>query len=161
MTTEDNKTILATAYELLVLANSDLPEERHVTQFEIKEVVRRELPSVPKAHRAVINFLTTVENPATNTPTPHTDLLPAGHPLSTAPVTSEKDLRRETAKYFSSDPKLSPEIAPIIASAIESEPNSPTRTFYEELLYAKNTPVSIFAVIEEADLSITKKALAS
>ncbi|NBT76228.1 MAG: hypothetical protein EBT15_09735 [Betaproteobacteria bacterium] len=159
MTSEDQP-ILATAYDLLEAANSSLPENRHTSPNAVREVVRRELPSVPKAHRAVINFLTTIENPATNTPTIHTDLLPVGHPLSTTPA-SGKDLRRETARYFSADPALSDDLAPIIASAIECEPNTPTRAFYEELLYARNTPVSIFATIEQADLSIAKKAQAS
>jgi hypothetical protein len=159
MTSEDQP-ILATAYELLETANSSLPENRHTSPSAVREVVRRELPSVPKAHRAVINFLTTIENPATNTPTVHTDLLPVGHPLSTTSAAG-KDLRRETAKYFSADPALSADLAPIIASAIECEPNSPTRAFYEELLYARNMPVSIFATIEQADLSIAKKAQAS
>jgi hypothetical protein len=157
----EDQPILATAYDLLETANSSLPENRHTTPGVVREVVRRELPSVPKAHRAVINFLTTIENPSTNTPTVHTDLLPTGHPLSTAPATSEKELRRETARYFSADPNLAPELEPIIASAIECEPNTPTRAFYEELLYARNTPVSIFATIEQADLSIAKKAQAS
>lgn len=152
----DDKTILATAYELLEDANSKLLEGRQVAPEAIRELVRRELPEVPRAYRSTISFLTTVENPTTNTPTRHTDLLPAGHPLSTvtaAPAT----LRKAASEYFSADPDLSEDLRPLIASAIAAEPTSAARMFYTELLYAKGTSLSVHALIEEADRTVNNR----
>lgn len=153
----DDKPILATAYELLEEANSKLPEGRQIAPETIRELVRRELPEVPRAYRATISFLTTVENPATNTPTRHTDLLPAGHPLSTV-VASAGELRIAAADYFSADPSLSEDVRPLIASAITAEPGSAARLFCTELLYAKRTPLTAHALIQEADSIVSNRA---
>lgn len=152
----EEKPLLATAYDLLEEANSTLPENRQVLKSTIREVVRRELPETPRAYRAVINFLTTVENPDTNTPTKHTDLLHPGHPLSTVQISSFRR-RRAAAQYFACDTDLPAHVQPLVASAIEVEPESVTRRFYEELLFAQKAPLKTVAVIEAADKSIKKK----
>lgn len=153
----DDKPLLATAYDLLEEANAKLPEGRQVSKETVRELIRRELPEIPRAYRATINFLTTVENPDTNTPTVHTDLLPGGHPLS--PMTaSAPELRQAASEYFSADPTLSEDLRPLIASAIQAEPDSATRLFCTELLYAQKAPLKIHALIEEADTTVFNRA---
>lgn len=152
----EDKPLLATAYDLLEEANAKLPEGRQVSRETVRELIRRELPEIPRAYRATISFLTTVENPATNTPTRHTDLLPAGHPLS--PMTaSAPELRQAASEYFSADPALSEELRPLIASAIQAEPDSATRLFCTELLFAQNSPLTVHALIEEADKTVEQR----
>lgn len=152
----DDKPLLATAYDLLEEANAKLPEGRQVSKATIRDLIRRELPEIPRAYRATINFLTTVENPSTNTPTRHTDLLPAGHPLSTV-IASEPELRQAASEYFSADPNLSEDLRPLIASAIQASPDSATRLFCTELLYAQSIPLTVHALIEEADKTVAER----
>lgn len=152
----DDKPLLATAYDLLEEANAKLPEGRQVSKETVRELIRRELPEIPRAYRATINFLTTVENPTTNTPTRHTDLLPAGHPLSPV-IASAPELRQAASEYFSADPALSEELRPLVASAISAEPDSATRLFCTELLFAQGTSLTVHALIEEADKTVAER----
>ena len=153
----EDKPLLATAYELTDQTNESLPDKLKISKATIQDVVRRELPNEAKAYRSVINFLSTVENPKTQTPTTHTDLLHPGHPLSTQNISTFR-LRRASAEYFSNIADAhSDEARTLLASAITSEPDSAARLFYSTLLEDQQNGLRLLSLIGEADESLSKK----
>lgn len=141
------KPFLASAHELLEKANTTLPEARQIPLSHVDEIVSREGGNPAVAERALLNFISTVENPQTATPTKHVDLLPAGHPMSTVESTPE-----DVARYFSSDSHFAEETTQgLVASAILSTPESASRKFYTSRLSVRD-PYGYFAdVIAQAD----------
>lgn len=144
------KPLTASAYELLEKANETLPEARQIPQAHVDEILAREGGNPAISQRALLNFISTVENPKTATPTKHVDLLPAGHPLSTVESTPE-----DVARYFSCDPHFAEETTQsLVASAILSSPESASRKFYTSRLSIRD-PYGYFAdVIAQADAVI-------
>ena len=152
----NSESLLASAYKLVDDANSALPLERQILRSSVQEIVYREGTNPAIAQRAVMQFIATTENPKTNTPTQHTDLLHPGHPLSTVEVTPYR-ARNMVAQYFSGDPNLEAEVRPIVASAIAAEPNSAQRKFFLAQLSAKNPGISYLGIISQADVTLASK----
>jgi hypothetical protein len=152
------KPLLASAYETLAEFNTSVPEGRQVLRSTIREIINREAGSSEfTAQRAVNQFLSTVENPNTNTPTKHIDLLPAGHPLNTQWV-STYNVRDKVATYFSSDPRLeTTEIRTLVASAISAQPESAARLFYIAQAKTHASDQTIDRIIEDAEATIASK----
>lgn len=145
---DTDRGILASAYEILDERNAHLPEARRVFRSTVRQIVSRE-PSEPIAYRAVIDFLNTVENPKTHTPTRHIDLLPQGHPLGT-PVP-----RTLTASFYVSDPQISdPQVRELVAAAISSNPGSAARKYYVTRLETRKVPQSVLSIITDADETV-------
>lgn len=143
--------LVAGAYELYETSNAHLPEARHIPEETISEIILREGGDTPQAAKAIIDFVSTVENPATNTPTQHVDLLPFGHPLVVS-------TREDVAAYFSSDPRLDdPKLRGIVASAIAATPESATRKFFVEQLVASGREIDVLRFIDDADRILGQK----
>ena len=144
------KSLVAGAYELYETSNENMPEGRRIEPAVIDEIAKREGGDTPQAAKAIIDFVSTVENPATNTPTVHTDLLPSGHPLVAAS-------RVDVADYYSTDPSLDEKSRALVAAAIAAPPTSATRKFFVEQLLAANQDIDIFKYIEGADRILDDK----
>lgn len=145
--------LLATAYQLVDELNQNLPTQRQTMRYVVEEIVRRE--STPaSALRAVTQFVSTMENPNTATPTKHTDLLYPGHPLSTAEV---ENRRAFVAQYFSTEALVSEEEQPLVASVISADPNSAQRKFYLAQLSTDPSKSFVKFVIEQADAFLSTK----
>lgn len=146
------KTVLASAYELIDSANTTLPVQRQILHSQVEELVRREASQTPATvQRALLNFISTVENPRTATPTYHVDLLPEGHPLS--PV--EDKTPEAVAEYFSSDPYFKDDsVKTLVASAIMSNPESASRKFITSQLSVRDPHGYYVDVIAHADASL-------
>ena len=138
------QSLVAGAYELYETSNVHMPEGRRIEPAVIDEIAKREGGDTPQAAKAIIDFVSTVENPDTNTPTVHTDLLPSGHPLVAAS-------RAAVAEYYSTDPYLNEKTRALVAAAIAAPPTSATRKFFVEQLSAANQDINIFKYIEGAD----------
>lgn len=138
------KGLVAGAYELYETSNVNMPEGRRIEPAVIDEIAKREGGDTPQAAKAIIDFVSTVENPATNTPTVHTDLLPSGHPLVAAS-------RADVAAYYGTDPNLDEKTRGLVAAAIAAQPASATRKFFVEQLTAANQDIDIFKYIDGAD----------
>lgn len=145
--TVPTKSILASAYELAEKANETLSEKRHISRENVEEIIRRD-----NSERAVLNFISTVENPNTATPTRHIDLLPAGHPLAQGEQTPEA-----VAEYFSSDPYIKDDsVRTLIASAILSNPESVSRKFITAQLSVRDPHGYYVDVISHADATLSR-----
>lgn len=150
--------LIATAFEKVTALNEKLPEARQVDFNLVDELLQREEPNGEfAAERALSNYISTVENPATNRPTEHVDLLPETHPMSTRWI-STFSIREKTAEYYAAG-VTDPEVSAILASAITADPLSGTRRFYLAMLDVKDTPLSVVDRIAEADEVIAKKEL--
>lgn len=152
------KGIVASAHAMAIKANETLPAPKRIHADTIDALVERlsELSDGAQM-RAVGQYINTVENPNTNTPTEHRDLLPRNHPLSTAWISSFQ-ARKETAEYFETHPKIAdPEVRTLIASAVAAEPESVERKFYTEALIAKTNDLDTLAFVQDADIAISNK----
>lgn len=145
-----HQSLVAGAYDLYETTNETLPEARRIEASTIEEIITREGGETPQAAKAIIDFVSTVENPATNTPTVHEDLLPAGHPLVAAS-------RSEVAAYYSSDPRLEPRLQGIVSAAIAAEPTSPSRMFFTEQLIASGHELDALRFVTDADRLLGSK----
>lgn len=128
---------------LLASANLNYPPMRQVLEAELMEVAQRSfsknflLSSSQeiefKVFREVNNFLEMATSGKHHSlAESHTDLLSAGHPLSTSPELeslSEEEIREIRAEWLSNDPRISEEFRPVVASGFMSEPNSVERRF--------------------------------
>jgi hypothetical protein len=146
------KTVLASAYELIDSANETLPTERHISYKNVAQIVDREKGNTPAAiERIILNYISTVENPRTATPTHHVDLLPQGHPLSPA----EGKTPEAVAAYFSSDPYFKDDsVRTLVASAIMSNPESASRKFITSQLSVRDPHGYYVDAIAYADTSL-------
>lgn len=142
--------LVAGAYELYETANENMPEQRRTSAEKIAEIISREGGDTPQAAKAIIDFVSTVENPATNTPTVHTDLLPAGHPLVAS-------TRADVAAYYGSNPLLDIKTGGLVACAIAATPESATRKFFVEQLVASGHEVDAIKFIDGADHILSSK----
>lgn len=136
--------LVAGAYELYETSNVNMPEARQTSRETISEIISREGGDTPQAAKAIIDFVSTVENPATKTPTVHIDLLPSGHPLVAAS-------RADVANYYGSDPSLDSKVQGLIACAIAAAPESATRKFFVEQLTAAGHEMDALRLVEDAD----------
>lgn len=59
--------LVAGAYELYETSNVNMPEARQTSRETISEIISREGGDTPQAAKAIIDFVSTVENPATKT----------------------------------------------------------------------------------------------
>jgi hypothetical protein len=143
-TFEANKSLVAGAYDLYETTNETLPEVRRIDASTIVEISNREGGDTPQAAKAIIDFVSTVENPATNSPTVHTDLLPLGHPMVAHG-------RQNVAQYYGSTPTLSAHVQTLVASAIAAEPGTATRKFFSEQLIAAGHEIDALHLVEDAD----------
>lgn len=143
-TFEANKSLVAGAYDLYETTNETLPEVRRIDASTINEIITREGGETPQAAKAIIDFVSTVENPATNTPTIHVDLLPAGHPI----VASS---RSDVATYYGSTPSLDTKTQSMVACAIAAEPDTATRKFFTEQLIAAGHEIDALHLVTDAD----------
>jgi hypothetical protein len=143
---------IASAHKIVEQANQNLLEARKIPQEHVDEIVSREQANPAVAQRALLNFISTVENPNTANPTRHVDLLPVGHPMSPAEKTPEA-----VAEYFSSDPYFKDDsVRTLVASAILSNPESASRKFITSQLSVRD-PYGYFTdVIAHADALITR-----
>lgn len=144
------KGLVAGAYELYETSNAHMPEGRRIQAETIETIISREGGDTPQAAKAIIDFVSTVENPATNTPTVHTDLLPSGHPL----VASS---RADVAAYYSTEPALPEETRALVACAIAATPESATRKFFVAQLVASGREIEALKHIEGADRILGNK----
>lgn len=165
-TTPSESALVAAAQTQAREIISGLPEARTVHADTIDTIVSRERAngsSEGTIARAVMNFASTLENPNTNTPTKHTDLLPANHPLSSAWISVFR-VRKATARYFAADPTISEdqELSALVASAIEAEPDTRQRKFYVETLkeraQVQAQALNLIADITYADEIIARKS---
>lgn len=139
-----------TSFALVEELNEALPAPRRVTQEVLDEIVSRESGNSAVAERALLNFISTIENPNTATPTHHIDLLPAGHPLAQGEQTPAA-----TAEYFSSDPYITDDsVRTLVASAILSDPESVSRKFTVAQLSVRDPHGYSTHVIKQADASL-------
>jgi hypothetical protein len=152
------KSLMESLADEVALFNERVPEELKVLEGTAKLIIKRESDNGhPRALRAVMQYLSTVENPETNTPTVHRDLLPKNHPLSTRWL-SKFEARREVASYFSSDMRIKDsEVRALVASALTYEPDSAQRFFFTEVLIAKTKNTGLLAIIEKADKIISER----
>lgn len=136
--------LVAGAYELYKTSNENMPEGRRIEPVVIDEIAKREGGDTPQAAKAIIDFVSTVENPATNTPTIHLDLLPSGHPLVAS-------TRADVAAYYGTDPRLDAKTQGIVACAIAAQPESATRKFFVSQLTVAGREIDILKFIDGAD----------
>jgi hypothetical protein len=130
--------------------NAQLPEARKVPTTTVKAIISRE-KTHPNAMRALGQYFNTIEDPYTNTPTAHKDLLPRNHPLSNKWI-SQLATRAEISRYFESDTTVEDhETRALVASALSHEPDSAQRFFYNEVLLAKTNNLSLIALIDKTD----------
>lgn len=145
--------LLATAYRLVDTANENLPTQRQIPSYAIREIFYREGASA-STMRSVTQFISTTENPRTATPTKHTDLLHPGHPLSTADVPNR---RAHVANYFACDSLITEDERPLVASAISAQPDSVERKFILAQLHKSPYLDGIKSVISKADSILSDK----
>jgi hypothetical protein len=121
-----------------------MPEGRRIQAETIDTIISREGGDTPQAAKAIIDFVSTVENPATKTPTVHTDLLPSGHPLVAS-------TRADVAAYYGNETAIDFQLRGLIASAISAAPESATRKFFVEQLTAAGYELEAAKYIDAAD----------
>lgn len=142
--------LVAGAYELYETSNAQMPEGRRIPKESIAEIISREGGDTPQAAKAIIDFVSTVENPATNTPTVHTDLLPTGHPLVAS-------TRADVAAYYGNETTIDSQLRGLIACAISAAPESATRKFFVEQLIAAGHELEASKYIDAADRILGSK----
>lgn len=154
--------IVASARKHVIASNIDLPAEKRIPIEVVDEIISREQGKKEfSILRSVQNYIATVENPDTHTPTAHRDLLPNNHPLSTKWISSFR-VRELTSEFFATDPRIEdPAVRSMVASAIKAEPKSVQRKFYTEVLTSNAGTFELLALIEQADETILKKEQAS
>jgi hypothetical protein len=150
--------VVASARKHVIESNLDLPEAKRIPIEVVDEIVSREQGKNEfSIIRSVQNYVSTIENPDTPTPTIHRDLLPKSHPLSTKWVSSFH-ARRLTAEFFATDMRIKdPQTRAMVASAIATEPESTKRKFFTEAIMTSPENLELLAVIEQADQTILKK----
>ena len=115
-------------------ANSKIPQERHVTPRSALIVMNRALASLSSLDsesrdfavlKDVSRFLNVATKTFTASQTDNTDLLVAGHPLSTlnASIPAEEFLKKN-AQWIAADPSIDESIRPLVASAHSATPGS-------------------------------------
>ena len=116
-------------FEIVSLSNNDVPLERQVTKLDALTVVQRSLEKtigLPnkerdfKALRDLSDFITlSQKNKTSFSNAKNTDLLPIGHPKSTASHDySLQDYLTQKARWITADFNIVEEAKPLIASAI-------------------------------------------
>lgn len=152
------KGFVASAHAMAIKANETLPAPKRIHADTVDELLNRisELSEGSRL-RALTQYINTIENPDTNNPTEHRDLLPRNHPLSTQWVSSFQ-VRKETAEYFQTHPKIEDaEVRALVASAVAVEPETAARKFFTEAIIAKTSDLDTIALIQNADIVINNK----
>jgi hypothetical protein len=144
----------ASAYSIADAENALLTTNHQISMSTVDEIIKREGDNPAVVQRALVNFFSTVQNPDTNRPTEHLDLLPAGHPLSTTWVSSFSK-RQTIADYMAEDARLPENARPLVASAIYAEPNTAQRKYYEAKLNRRGLTMLTSGIIATADKAIS------
>jgi len=153
-----DKSLMDSLHDEILQFNQRVPEQQQVSESVAKVIIKREEENGhPRAMRAVAQYLNTLENPDTNTPTEHRDLLPKNHPLSTKWL-SKFEARKQIASYYKTDTRIEDEeVRSLVASAISHEPDTAQRFFFNEVLLAKTSNAGILALIGEADKIVERR----
>jgi hypothetical protein len=135
--------ILDRVLALVASFNEDVLSERQVLESEALKVAEISLSKnimLPtreqvefKVFRELSNFLEmAVSGDSKDLAMEYTDFLSAGHPLSTSPELvelSEEEVKELRAEWTVADPRISPELRPMIASALVSPQDSVEREY--------------------------------
>jgi hypothetical protein len=140
--------ILNRVLALVASFNENVLSERQVLESEALQVAEISLSKnmlLPtreqiefKVFRELSNFLEmAVSGNSKELALEYTDFLSPAHPLSTSPELgelAEEELAEIRAQWISSDPEISPELRPMIASALVSPTGSAEREYVIALL---------------------------
>ena len=153
-----DKSLMDSLHDEIAQFNQRVPKQQQVSEDVAKVIIKREAEGGhPRAMRAVAQYLSTLENPDTNTPTEHRDLLPKNHPLSTKWL-SKFEARKQIASYYKTDTRIEDEeVRSLVASAVSYEPDTAQRFFFNEALLAKTKNAGVLALISEADAIIERR----
>jgi DNA polymerase III epsilon subunit-like protein/8-oxo-dGTP pyrophosphatase MutT (NUDIX family) len=121
-------------------ANASMPAERQVHLKSALAVVKRSLNTTRslafevrefQALRELSSFITLAQkNKSLNAQPKNTDLLPVGHPASTAShAMTASALRDAQIQWILSDNRISDEAKPLLASAFDAVPDSPEHKY--------------------------------
>ena len=156
----------AEAIALVNKSNSKFRPERQVTRQAALAVVDRSLAYTSNSSQEIRSFsalralssfisLATISK-ATVSSLENSDLLPIGHPFSTAPhAMSASALRSARAQWVASDPLVDDSIRALVASAHSLEPGSIERQHaFARLIAAGPQLVPITAAIDVGDTEI-------
>jgi hypothetical protein len=135
--------ILNRVLALVASFNEDVLSERQVLESEALKVAEISLSKnimLPtreqvefKVFRELSNFLEmAVSGDSKDLAMEYTDFLSAGHPLSTSPELaelSEEEVKELRAEWTVADPRISPQLRPMIASALVSPQDSVEREY--------------------------------
>ena len=135
--------ILNRVLALVASFNEDVLSERQVLESEALKVAEISLSKnimLPtreqvefRVFRELSNFLEmAVSGDSKDLAMEYTDFLSAGHPLSTSPELdelSEEEVRELRAEWTVADPRISPQLRPMIASALVSPQDSVEREY--------------------------------
>jgi ADP-ribose pyrophosphatase YjhB (NUDIX family)/DNA polymerase III epsilon subunit-like protein len=158
----------AEAIALVNKSNSKFRPERQVTRQAALAVVDRSLAYTSNSSQEIRSFsalralssfisLATISK-ATVSSLENSDLLPIGHPFSTAPhAMSASALRSARAQWVASDPLVDDSIRALVASAHSLEPGSIERQHaFARLIAAGPQLVPITAAIDIGDVEIVR-----
>jgi hypothetical protein len=135
--------ILNRVLALVASFNEDVLSERQVLESEALKVAEISLSkniTLPtreqvefRVFRELSNFLEmAVSGDSKDLAMEYTDFLSAGHPLSTSPELdelSEEEVKELRAEWTVADPRISPQLRPMIASALVSPQDSVEREY--------------------------------
>ena len=139
-------------------ANSKVPQERHVTPRAALIVMNRSLATLSTLDsdakdfavlKDVSRFLNVATKTFTASQTHNTDLLVAGHPLSTlnASLTGEEFLKKN-AQWIAADPSIDESVRPLVASAHAATPGSLEREHAFARLNANKTLLASYFKVD-------------
>ena len=139
-------------------ANSKVSQERHVTPRSALTVMNRSLASLSSLDsdakdfavlREVSRFLNVATKTFTASQTHNTDLLVAGHPLSTLNASlSGEEFLKKNARWIAADPSIDESIRPLVASAHAATPGSIEREHAFARLNANKTLLAAYFKID-------------
>jgi hypothetical protein len=144
--------------DLVKEANSKVSQERHVTPRSALTVMNRSLASLSSLDsdskdfavlREVSRFLNVATKTFTASQTHDTDLLVAGHPLSTLNASlSGEEFLKKNARWIAADPSIDESIRPLVASAHAATPGSIEREHAFARLNANKTLLAAYFKID-------------
>jgi hypothetical protein len=139
-------------------ANSKVSQERHVTPRSALTVMNRALSSLSSLDsdakdfavlREISRFLNVATKTFTASQTHNTDLLVAGHPLSTLNASlSGEEFLKKNARWIAADPSIDESIRPLVASAHAATPGSLEREHAFARLNANKTLLAAYFKID-------------
>jgi hypothetical protein len=139
-------------------SNSKVPQERHVTPRSALIVMNRSLASLSTLDseartfavlKEVSRFLNVATKTFTASQTDSTDLLVAGHPLSTLNASlSIEEFLTKNAQWIAADPSIDESIRPLVASAHAATPGSIEREHAFARLNANKTLLASYFKVD-------------